>query len=62
MNPKLILNHIVIIFLYFFIAFKVDKATFGNIEWLAAGIFVLLYFVAILLATLVDNSIKNTDK
>jgi len=45
-----------------FIAFKVDKATFGNIEWLALGIFVLLYFVAILLATLVDNSIKNTDK
>ena len=44
-----------------FIAFKVDNATFGNIEWFALGIFVLLYFVAILLAALLDNSNMDSD-
>ena len=44
-----------------FIVFKVDKASFGNMEWLALGIFVLLYFVAILLAALLDNSNMDSD-
>jgi hypothetical protein len=47
-------------FLLGYTYFKVDKDSFGNIEWLASGSFVLLYLIAILLASLVDN--LNKDK
>jgi len=46
-------------FLLAFIFFKIDKATFGNLEWLALGIFVLLYFIAILLASIADEVNKE---
>ena len=47
-------------FLLGFIFFKVDKDSFGNIEWLALGSFLLLYFITLLLAALVDD--LNKDK
>ena len=46
-------------FLLGYIYFKVDKDSFGNIEWLALGSFLLLYFITLLLAVLVDDVTKD---
>jgi len=46
-------------FLLAFVFFKIDKETFGNLEWLLLGSFVLLYFIAILLASIADEVNKE---
>ena len=40
---------------------KLKTTSFGNLEWIALAIFFLLYFMALLVAALVDKSDKDSD-
>lgn len=47
--------YIVCFVLLAFISFKVDKESFGNLEWIASGIFCVLLMITVLLAEMLEN-------
>ena len=46
-------------FLLAYVFFKVDKETFGNLEWIALGIFILVFFITMLVASISDDLNKD---